>query len=199
MIEIIPNLHPLAVHFPIALSVAALIFTFAARCFAPRPWAQQWAVVGHWTLWLAALTAVVAAFFGWLAFHSVEHDEAGHVAMLTHRAWALPSVAALLLLAGWDAWRQPAERVNPWWFVVLLAGVVAAISATAWYGAELVYRHGLGVIQPQPLSAEGTTVLVVEPVLPAAPTPAGEALVALPKSPATKPGHRHRDGSVHAH
>ena len=189
MIEIIPNLHPLAVHFPIALSAAALFFQLGARLFSPRPWAQQWAVVGHWILWLAALSAVVAAFFGWRAFNSVEHDEAGHIAMLAHRAWALPSAAALLLLAGWDAWRQPAERVNPWWFVVLLAGALAAIGATAWHGAELVYRHGLGVIQPPPAenAPRGAAASVGQPAPPVA------------EQPAAKHVHRHRDGALHEH
>lgn len=188
MIEIIPNVHPLAVHFPIALSAAALFFQLGARLFAPRPWAQQWAVAGHWILWLAALSAVVAAFFGWRAFNSVEHDEAGHLAMLAHRAWALPSTAALALLAGWDAWRQPAERVNPWWFVVLLAGAVAALGATTWHGAELVYRHGLGVIQPP--APRGAAAAVGQPAPP---------VVEQPVAPAAKHAHRHRDGALHEH
>lgn len=193
MMAIIPNVHPLAVHFPIALSAVALFFQLGARLFSPRPWAQQWAVVGHWLLWLAALSGLVAAFFGWQAFNSVEHDEAGHLAMLAHRAWALPSVAALLLLAGWDVWRQSAERVDSWWFVVLLAAVVAAIGATAWHGAELVYRHGLGVIQPpaKPESAQG---VALEDARPAPPSPAPAT-----KAPAARHVHRHRDGSVHAH
>jgi uncharacterized membrane protein len=192
MIEIIPNLHPLAVHFPIALTLVALVFLLGARLFAARRWAQQWAVAGHWTLWIGALSAVVAAFFGWQAFNSVDHDEAGHLAMLAHRAWAVPSVAALLLLAAWDAWRQPAERPSPWWFVALLTGVVGAIVATAWLGAELVYRHRLGVIQPPRLESP-----VGETVAPAAPEP----IPATPsaKTPAAKRGHQHRDGSAHVH
>lgn len=197
MIEIIPNMHPLAVHFPIALSAVALFFQLGARLFAARPWAPQWAVVGHWMLWLAALSAVIAAVFGWQAFNSVDHDEAGHLAMLAHRAWAVPAVAVLLLLAAWDAWRQPAERVNSWWFVVLLAGVVAAIGATAWHGAELVYRHGLGVIQPAPAeSAKGAAAAsVAQPVAPAT----ADKPDATPEAPSAKHSHRHRDGSVHAH
>jgi uncharacterized membrane protein len=195
MIEIIPNLHPLAVHFPIALAVVALTFQTAARLFVSHRWAPQWAIVGHWSLWLAALTGVLAAFFGWQAFNSIEHDGAGHAAMLTHRAWAVPSAIALLVLAAWDVWRQSAERVNPWGFVALLAVVVAALGATAWHGAELVYRHGLGVIQPPRLESPRDAVLT-----PAAPesvsvTPAVEAAVA----PAAKHAHRHRDGALHAH
>ncbi len=149
-------------------------------------------MVGHWALWIAALSAIVAAFFGWQAFNSVEHDEAGHVAMLAHRAWALPSVAALLLLTAWDVWRQSAERINPWWFVVLLAGVAAALGATAWHGAELVYRHGLGVIQPARIESPRGAASA-----PAAP----ESVPSIPavQAPAAKRGHQHRDGSVHAH
>lgn len=197
MIEIIPNPHPLAVHFPIALALVALVFQLGARLFAARRWAPQWAIVGHWSLWLAALSGVLAALFGWQAFNSIDHDEAGHLAMLAHRAWAVPSVAALLLLAAWDVWRQPAERVNPWWFVALLTAVVTAVGATAWHGAELVYRHGLGVIQPP--SAEGAksraAESVTQPVVPAA----TDKPVASSEQAAGKRPHRHRDGSAHEH
>ena len=178
MIEIIPNLHPLAVHFPIALTAASLLFHLGALLFAPRRWALQWAVAGHWTLWLAAVAALVTAALGWQAFNSVAHDEAGHVAMLAHRAWALPTVGALALLAAWDAWRHPAERVNPWWFVVLLAGLAAAVGVTAWHGGELVYRHGLGVISL--------------PQVAALPAPA-------PSERDARTVHRHSDGHLHSH
>jgi len=142
--EIIPNLHPTAVHFPIALTLTAFCFLLAAR-IGGEARATQWAAIGHWTLRLAALTAVVAAIFGGQAFNSVDHDEAGHVAMLLHRNWALPTAAALAVVGIWDVLRYRALQVPDGVLLLACALLAGAVAATAWLGGELVYRHGIGV------------------------------------------------------
>ena len=106
MPEFIPNLHPLLVHFPIALIFVSAIFHVAAIVTRGKACATHCTILAHVTLWLGALTALPAVFFGWQAFNSVNHDEAGHAAMLLHRAWALGTLGVLVVLAGWDAWRD---------------------------------------------------------------------------------------------
>ncbi len=151
MPTIIPNWHPLLVHFPIALIAVSALFTLGAKLLDGKPLARQWQTVGHWTLWLAAVAALAAAGAGWFAFNSVSHDEAGHAAMLLHRGWALPTVAAITSLALWDGLRTRRSGSASWLFVALLWIAFAAVGATAWLGGELVYRHGLGVLAlPQP-------------------------------------------------
>jgi len=147
MIEVIPNWHPLFVHFPIALVSLSAFFHVAAILLRNQPrFVPHCAVLAHATLWLGALAALPTALFGWLAFNSVFHDEAGHAAMLEHRAWALATLLILLILAGWDIWRQKVDDTPAWPFAsaVILAWLM--VVSTAWHGAELVYRHGLGVI-----------------------------------------------------
>ncbi|CAG0979079.1 hypothetical protein MTYP_01655 [Methylophilaceae bacterium] len=147
MPEIIPDLHPLLVHFPIALiSVSAFIHAAAIVMRGKHACAVHCAILAHTTLWLGALAALPAAFFGWLAFNSVNHDEASHAAMLVHRNWALATVAALALLAGWDAWRSKVDTVPARWFTGAVIVAWGMVAATAWHGGELVYRHGLGVM-----------------------------------------------------
>lgn len=147
MIEVIPNWHPLLVHFPIALislsaffHLAAILLRNQARC------ATHCAVLAHSTLWLGALAAFPTVLFGWLASNTVEHDEAGHAAMLLHRSWALATLLALSVLAGWDAWRHKVDATPAWPFAGAVVLAWALVASTAWHGAELVYRHGLGVI-----------------------------------------------------
>jgi uncharacterized membrane protein len=84
--------------------------------------------------------------FGWLASNSVNHDEAGHAAMLLHRTWALATLLALTVVAGLDAWRHKVEATPSWPFTGAVILASALVASTAWHGAELVYRHGLGVI-----------------------------------------------------
>lgn len=151
MIEIIPNFHPAFVHFPIAFVTAAGFLVVIGLSFKQQPWAKQCLVFGRWMLWAAAIFAVIAAVFGWFAFNSVKHDDPGHVAMLEHRAWAIATLLLLVVLAGWDAWRNRAGALPTWWFASAMIVAWALVLTTAWHGAELVYRHGLGVMSlPKP-------------------------------------------------
>jgi len=143
---IIPNLHPAIVHFPIALAVAAMGFSALAKALPNNRLAEQWSIVGHWTLWLAALSAVVAVAFGWQAYNTVNHDDAGHLAMTIHRNWAIPTATALVLLAVWDGWRHRSAGKMSWVTLFMLLAVCMGLGQTAWLGAETVYRHGLGVL-----------------------------------------------------
>jgi uncharacterized membrane protein len=146
MLEIIPNLHPLMVHFPIALISVSAFFHVASLAKRGNSYARYCAILAHGTLWLGALAAIPTVYFGWQAFNSVNHDEAGHAAMLVHRAWALGTAAVLVILAGWDAWRNKVETPPAWWFSSAVIGAWLLVAVTAWYGGELVYRHGLGVL-----------------------------------------------------
>ena len=96
MPEIIPNWHPAAVHFPIALTMTATLLLLAGWLF---PATTLLPSCGRLLLQLSALSAVVAAALGWYAFQTVDHDAAGHLVMLNHRAWAVASTGGLLFRA----------------------------------------------------------------------------------------------------
>jgi uncharacterized membrane protein len=145
MIEIIPNFHPLLIHFPIALIGASLLFHFGASLFSGHRLVSEWRAVARWTLWLAALSTLPAAGFGWLAFNSVEHDEAGHAAMSLHRQFALLTVFASIFVAGIALYARKQNAISKWQ-TLLVAGLFALVGATAWLGGEVVYRHGIGVL-----------------------------------------------------
>ncbi|GAB5606450.1 DUF2231 domain-containing protein [Sideroxyarcus sp. TK5] len=154
MIEIIPNFHPALVHFPIAFTSAAVAFIAVGTVFRSWPYAAQCLMTGRWMLWGAALFALIAAVFGWFAFNSVAHDEVSHAAMKVHRNWALGALAALLAVAAWDVWRGRSGKMPSPVLLVLLFAAWLLVMSTAWHGAELVYRHGLGVMSLP--KAEGT-------------------------------------------
>ncbi|NJD25444.1 MAG: DUF2231 domain-containing protein [Betaproteobacteria bacterium] len=189
MPDIVPNWHPAAVHFPIALVFTATLLLLAARIL---PGTQAAGVAGRLLLPLAAFSALVAAGFGWQAFATVEHDAAGHVVMLRHRDWALGATAALVLLAGWDLARQrrgyPVHAGLP----AALLVVSGAFAVTGWLGGEMVYRHAVGVIRPAP--APLPPALAQPQATPEAAAPANEAVPAE-----SGKVHIHRDGSRHSH
>ena len=147
MIEVIPNWHPLFVHFPIVLISLSAFFHLAAILLRKQPsCSSHCAVLAHSTLWLGALSAFPTVLFGWLASNEVNHDEVGHVAMLLHSTWALATLLALTVLAGLDAWWHKVDAVPTWPFAGAVILAWALVASAAWHGAELVYRHGLGVI-----------------------------------------------------
>jgi uncharacterized membrane protein len=155
MIEIIPNWHPVFVHFPIAFTTAAVFFFTVAQLFKEKPWAAQCLMTGRWMLWGAAIFAGIAAVFGWFAYNSVNHDEAGHLAMTTHAYWALSALGALVLLAALDLRSKHFAGSSAYGFLVLLIAAWLLVVSTAWHGAEVVFRHGLGVISLPKAEGQG--------------------------------------------
>lgn len=143
---IIPNYHPMVVHFPIALTFIAFLLSIGAYVRRSYPVSSQLAAAGHFTLWLAAMGAAAAVVFGWLAFNSVNHDDAGHAAMLLHRSWAIPTAIGLILLASLDAWKYRVNELISVPMLFLLFVLSQAIAVTGWLGGEVVYRHGIGVL-----------------------------------------------------
>ena len=146
MIEIIPNFHPVVVHFPIALTIVAFISALSSQLFKKRAFASHLAIISHYMLWLAAATAIVAVAFGWLAYNSVNHDDAGHAAMTVHKYWAFTTAVVLVLLALLDFKKHLSSTIMPLYLVGLLGLASGLVGATAWLGGEVVYRHGIGVM-----------------------------------------------------
>lgn len=197
MIEIIPNWHPALVHFPIAFATAAIIFITIGSVYKNRSWAMQCLITGRWMLWGAALFAVIAAVFGWLAYNSVEHDEVSHAAMTVHRNWALGTVTALLVLAAWDVRHSRSGKMPSQGFLFLLVAAWLLVMSAAWLGAELVYRYGLGVMalpKPEKSSHTHEGAANIEHSHDAEPDreiPAADSAGAIPK----KPEHTHVSGT----
>jgi len=145
MFEIIPNWHPIFVHFTVAL-LSLAVGLFIVTPFLSGSLQAQWAIVARWALWFGAGFMVITGLTGLYAFNTVNHDTPSHIAMTEHRNWAIATIAAFLALAAWSVIRvRGARRLGPT-FVVFLALSGALLASTAWRGGELVYRHGLGVM-----------------------------------------------------
>lgn len=104
-IEIIPNWHPVFVHFTIGLLSSSTILLFSGVIFFRKSWAQKLLIAGHINLWLGAAFTCVTLLAGWQAYNTVSHDGPSHAAMTDHRNWALVTATLWMTLAVWAAFR----------------------------------------------------------------------------------------------
>ncbi|HJV93557.1 MAG TPA: DUF2231 domain-containing protein [Azonexus sp.] len=189
MPEVLPNWHPVAVHFPIALALIATLLLLASRL---RPANPTLVACARLLLALAAGAAVLAAALGWQAYLTVDHDAAGHRVMVQHRNWAMASMLGLVLLALWDAWRQRAEKAVHGGLLPAMLLISGGLCVTGWLGGEMVFRHGVGVSP----AAFATPPPPAEEQPPAA----ASAPAAAPAAPVELHGeHVHKDGKRHHH
>ena len=143
--EIIPNWHPLFVHFTIALLfIATVLFVVGKLTPVTASWRGACLTVARWNLVLGVLITIGTILAGWYAFNTVNHDNFSHLPMLSHRLWALSTAAFFILLA---VWSFVTRRKEPQLlFVLCLVAASGALAVTGFKGGELVYRHGLGVM-----------------------------------------------------
>ncbi len=161
MIEIIPNWHPVFVHFTVALWSLAAFFHLSMPLIKSPVLHAEWVVLARWNLWLGTAFGVVTAIFGLLAFNSVVHDTPSHAAMSEHRNWAVSTLTLFLILTGWSVWHYRRKvTAKPATFLVAMSLALALLLTTAWHGAEVVYRYGIGVkslpkVEARDVSVEG--------------------------------------------
>jgi len=151
MIEIIPNLHPVFVHFTVALLIITAITHLLSHFLPNGELANQLAIVARWNLWLGVGFTLLTVAAGWYAFYTVNHDAPSHIAMVEHRNWAMATLALFLGIAGWEYYLSRRGKDKGWLFTGLLVIAAGLLLSTAWHGGELVYRYGLGVMSmPKP-------------------------------------------------
>lgn len=146
MFEIIPNWHPILVHFTVALLNVSVGFFILAWVWNRHRWRDQWLHAAHWNLWVGAGFSLITVMAGWIAFNSVAHDPPSHAAMTIHRNWGLTSLAWILPFTLWSIGRYRTGKEPNKTFIVVALIMLGLLASTGWRGGELVYRYGLGVM-----------------------------------------------------
>lgn len=145
MIEILPNWHPIFVHFTVALFSISVLLYVVSLVLTKGPFKTQLLGVANWNLWMGGIFTIVTLIMGWLAYNSVVHDTPSHVQMTTHMYWAFGAGGMFALVILWSLLLKM-KKVQPGILFILVAvGAGGVLAVTAYHGGEAVYRFGLGV------------------------------------------------------
>lgn len=145
MFEIIPNWHPIFVHFTVAL-LSLAVGLFLLTPLVRPPLRTQWETVARWSLWFGAGFTVLTVLTGIDAYNTVAHDTPSHAAMTDHRNWAVVTAGLFLALAIWSVVCVRRGLPHGPLFAVAIVVAGGSLASTAWRGGEVVFRYGLGVM-----------------------------------------------------
>ncbi len=159
----LPNLHPLLIHFPIALFMIALCFDFGALIFRRQTWFDRAAA----TLYFLGVMGGIASYFAGLQAADLlgESTPVIEAAINSHSDWAFKTLlvfGVLLLGRLLLAWIQRNEMelgLLPWRATLLIVALVGQymLFQTGDRGGALVYRHGVGVAKGTLSSGQSPT------------------------------------------
>ena len=140
-----PNIHPLIVHFPIALLVAAVVTDLLSVVMPRRPALREAAT---WLYCAGAGSAVAAYLTGSNAADSMLLPAEVTPLVDVHDNWAFRTTALFALLAAARVAlpRFLTLKAPVWWGALALALIgTGMLYQTAERGGQLVFQHGLGV------------------------------------------------------
>lgn len=167
MFDWIPNIHPIVVHFPIALLITAVAANVVMVILKREP-----SPTVSWLYVLGTLGLVAAYFSGRAAVDSVLLPAPAQSIQTDHADWALKTLIAFAIVA---IARLVLLRLGK-----LSATAVGALSAaggivglvlitlTGDLGGRMVFQHGVGVAAPAPMESTREELTAVEREAPAA-------------------------------
>jgi len=146
--EALQNLHPLVVHFPVALlTLAGLLYVVA--------WTlkrDSWAWPALWMLSIRTLSAGVALWTGLRAGAGVMVAESVREHILIHHKQMMIVVFAMsVLLSAWALYAPPLPQRGRAVFIALMVVMAIVLMKGADYGAWMVYGYNAGGALPQPI------------------------------------------------
>jgi len=142
MLEAILPLHPRFVHFPIALSLAGVLF-LVLGLFRRQ---ERFTGYGQWSLLLGWLGIVAAVVTGLIDQTGAPQEPEVTAIINQHITAGIALLIASGLALYWPLrnkklWTTPAR----WGYVALLVAIVLLVLMEGWLGGQLVYEYGVGL------------------------------------------------------
>ena len=138
-------IHPMVVHFPIALLITSVVFDFLATRWRHKSFQDA----GFYTLLAGLLGAAVAVLTGAMAEELAEDTGIPESVLEIHEALGYATLLffiGLLALRLLMRWKLISER--PALYLAMGVAGIMILSAAGYFGGSLVYDFGAGVSMP---------------------------------------------------
>jgi uncharacterized membrane protein len=138
------TIHPMIVHFPIALLLTATLISVLAIIFKNKR--EELKIVLYWILILGAVSVLAALFSGLYEDERVIHDEVIHKIMEVHKRLGFVIASAFVLITLWFIIRKRKIQFRELLIItLLLIGTSSVLVYSAYLGGKMVYEEGAGV------------------------------------------------------
>lgn len=135
-------LHPILVHFTIALTSTSLVFDAVALLFGVEALADA----AWWTLAASVAATVFTVATGVASRIRIPVEEGEARSFLrAHMLLGPAFFGALLAVAVWRGALWEADTGPTWGYLAAMAATAAVMAAQGYLGGELVYRYGMEV------------------------------------------------------
>lgn len=140
-VQHLQNIHPLVIHFPIALLITAALFYGLAWVFR----SNRLAFAGFIVLIVGTLSAGAAVGTGLYCQEGVMVSRSVRQHLLnSHEKLMLSTLGLSVVLAIWAAISQPFPKKGRSIFLLILLVLLGIMSVGADYGARMVYDYNAG-------------------------------------------------------
>ena len=192
-------LHPKVVHFAVALFSLSVLFDLLSVITKK----ETFHTAGRVNLIFAGAAGIITVITGLIAENRVPHVDAAHEIMEIHETLGFITLGSILLLLVWRLFlkgKLPEKAIALYLFIGI-AGLGVMFTG-AYYGGEMVYTYGVAV-KAVPVSEEeagyhheGDNTQEKKPGMEKKMQDSRKVKI-LPKE--EQKGHKHKDGSEHAH
>lgn len=147
------NVHPLFVHFPIALLLTSTAFYFLGTIFKKA----DLVAAAKWELYFGTLASAVTVWTGLKAAETVAHGGDTHQIMMMHQYFGFAVLGISLVLSAWVFFSKaniPGKGKPA--FLLALVILAAVLTQGADLGGRMVFLHGTGVVKKSMMQQEST-------------------------------------------
>jgi len=142
------HLHPIAVHFPLALLLAGFVAEIVSLFLKGEKW--SWLVpAAQWTLWFGTICVWGAVGLGLLAEETAPHIPSAWEVLADHETLGFWTAGLFSTLSLWRFFFRNQWMLNNkmWRVLFVLAWLISAavLIATGFHGGQLVFDFGMGV------------------------------------------------------